>query len=108
MRHHISGQKTNDWDKRTKHRPSPTFSLEIAKEARPYRVSDSEKEQQEQHRLCLVRDGHMKKVTDKNSSKQRTGDHTQADTAKLQPPNQVPDANGEVNCHFWISCEYTG
>jgi hypothetical protein len=36
----------------------------------------------------------MKKVPDKDSSEQRTRHHAQANTAKLQPPDQVPDTDG--------------
>jgi hypothetical protein len=49
----------------------------------------------------------MKKVSDKNSSKQRTCHYTQANTAKLQPPDQVSDSDGQVNGHFRVFREHT-
>src|SRR5690348_4998994 len=68
----ISRDKPNDWNKYAEHCPTPALSPEVTEEARSYRVADSEKEQQEEHRLRLVRDGHMKEVPNENSSKQRT------------------------------------
>jgi len=50
----------------------------------------------------------MKKVPDKNSSEQRACHRAQANTAKLQAADQVSDADGQVNCHFWVHCEHTG
>jgi hypothetical protein len=50
----------------------------------------------------------MKKITNKNASEQGTGHYPQSDTAKLQPPDHVPDTNGQVNSHFRVLCEHTG
>jgi len=45
MRYCIRRYETDDWNKHAKNGPAPAFALEIAKEAGPYGVSDSEKKQ---------------------------------------------------------------
>jgi hypothetical protein len=107
MRYCIGCYEANDRNKHAEHSPPPAFTPEIAKEARSYGVSDSEKEQQEQHCLRLIGNGHMKKIPDKNPSKQRPCHYAQAYTLKLESPDHVPDTNGQVNSHFWVFCEHT-
>src|SRR5262249_30065971 len=107
MGHRIRCYKTYDGNKHTEHSPPPTFSLEVAEEARAHGVSDSEKEQQEQHGLRLVRHWHAKKVSDENSPKQGACHYAQANTFKLQPSNEISDADSQVHGHFRVFCKHT-
>src|SRR5580692_11214560 len=96
--HGVSGEKPHPGDKNTEYTPPPTIYLDATKKTGAYGVSDSKEKKEEQHGLRLVGN----RNAEEDAAEERTGDYAKPDAMELQLADQVPDSNGEINCHFGI------